>query len=100
MSNEKKVSSTGEVHNIINYARQLDDVINTLYEVNMDRLAKKLVSLQWGIIQAANFVGEEITNDLDRNLQHNTNMAGGLLMAFMKMGDLQDQGDKTKGEQA
>lgn len=100
MSNEKKVSSTGEVHHIINYARQLDDVINTLYEVNMDRIAKKLERLQEGILQAANSVGDKIIDDLDQNIKHGAHMMGGLLQVAIKMVDLQDQGDKTKGEQA
>ena len=71
---------TARALDIMDDARDLNSVIETLRAVNMDRLANKVSAIQWRILQTAEPISGIVSKELNESIAHGQHMMGGLLM--------------------
>jgi hypothetical protein len=77
------VGITARAHAIMDYASDLEDVVETLRAVNMDRLANRVAGIQKMVIATARPISGIVGKELNESIAHGQHMMGGLLMLVL-----------------
>lgn len=79
-------------------ACDLDDIIETLHAVNMDRLADKLSNIRKALTHSSGAIQELVVAWLQSEMRRNEATACGLLGVTMRVGDLTTTVSDINGE--